>query len=96
MNRPTINQLKIIAAYLGAKESGEWGTHRPIKTREDVINAVRDGELIEELYLQIESRACSVGSILMSNGSLLGYITDTYKRNIRREFTKFLTLNNIL
>jgi hypothetical protein len=79
--------IKIANAHLEAKLHNKF-TNPSVSTREQMMDALMNGDTFEALMEQIETRYVSVTSQLYS--SVLGYTTEAYKKSIRRGFKQLI------
>lgn len=81
-------QVKAIAdAHIRAKQTGHFDNVQ-VTTKEQVMQALRDGKTFSEVLNQIEMRYCSITSLLMS--SHFDYTSQSYKTSIYKGFKSIL------
>ena len=69
----------------------------PVATREQVMTAIKSGQTFEEVMNQIETRFCSISSIIfvrsiarLSTGI---EVPEAYRRDVYKGFKKLFTIN---
>jgi hypothetical protein len=91
MQKRISKELKAIAdAHIQAKISGFNPV--PCKSREELVEALKSGATYPQLLEGIETRFCTVTSLLASN--LLGVTYDSYRKQVHAGF-KSLFSNSI-
>jgi hypothetical protein len=82
-------QTKAIAdAHIQARLDEKWDTDLNIKTADDVMTALLNGKVIEEVMNQVEVRYCSITAGLTAR--LMGYASENYRRDVYRGFKYLL------
>jgi hypothetical protein len=80
--------VKAIAdAHIEAKKSGQFNSVN-VRTKAEVIEALRHGRTFKEVLEQIEIRFCSIGSILLSGH--MHYDSKAYKTGVYKGFKALL------
>lgn len=87
MKRITPQAKAIADAHIRAKQTGQFD-NLPVTTKEEVMQALRDGKTFSEVLNQIEMRYCSITSLLMS--SHFDYTSQSYKASIYKGFKSLL------
>jgi len=80
--------VKAIAdAHIQARVTGVWNP-APIKSRLDLLCALKKGHTFEGLLTEIEARNCSITSILTA--SVLDHASNAYRQNVYTGFKSLL------
>lgn len=84
------SQTKAIAdSYINAKIQNKFDSITPdIKTKQDLINKIKEGNIYREVLDQIEIKFCPITSILMS--SQFNHTSHAYKAAIYKGFKVLL------
>lgn len=94
MQKITKLQKQIADAHIDAKINGTFQCPPyQIKSKEDVIQALREGYTIEGLYNEIQFRNVSLTSLLYQ--AVNSYTTKAYKQAIRTGFKEVLNTLDI-
>jgi len=83
MKRITTQVKAIADAHIEARKSGKFDDPK-VTTAMEVFRDLRLGKTFEEVLNQIETRYCSVGSILMSRHQL--YTSKSYRDGVYKGF----------
>lgn len=88
MTQRISKQVKAIAdAHIAAKANGTFDNPH-VSTREQVIQALFEGKTFEEVLRQVETRFCSITTLLLQG--TFDYTTQAYKRDVYRGFKTLL------
>jgi hypothetical protein len=93
--RITATQKKIADAHLAAKVSGEFD-NPVVVGREQLVEQLKAGKTFKAFLDEVETRFCSVGSLVLASPQLLGHQSKAYKANVYRGFKIGLTHINII
>jgi hypothetical protein len=94
MQKITKLQKQIADAHINAKINGSFQCPPyQINSKEDVIQALREGYTIEGLYNEIQFRNVSLTSLLLQ--AVNSYTTKAYKQAMYKGFKSLLTNLNI-
>lgn len=83
MKRISKQAADIAARHLEAVKTGVFDDPQ-INTREELIEALKQGKTFSGVVDQIETRFASVGSIMISG--IMGHQSESYKKAIRKGF----------
>jgi len=101
MSKVTKRQKAIIEAHLKASIKDDFDISCPkvgeqsMKTMDELKEALEEGKTIHQLHKIIEKKHVSVTSQLMAVPTLMGHISEAYRKNYTRGFKDFLTRLNI-
>jgi hypothetical protein len=77
-------EIKAIAdAHIEARSKGIFDNPE-VNTKEEILQALRDGKTFSEVLKVIEVRYISITSLLMS--SQLDYVSDAYRKGVYKGF----------
>ena len=100
MKKITQLQKQIIEAHLKANFSSKLDNafdypdgSNELKTREDVIAALKQGKTIRNLHQEIAFRHVSMTSNLMASPNVFGHVSGAYRRDYTKGFK--ILLNNL-
>lgn len=101
MSKVSKTQKTIIEAHLKASIKDDFDISCPkvgehgLNNLNDLKNALEDGKTIHQLHKIIEQNHVSITSQLMATPSLMGHISEAYKKSYTRGFKDLLTRLNI-
>tara|TARA_R110000868_G_scaffold103241_2_gene284369 strand:- start:8194 stop:8466 length:273 start_codon:yes stop_codon:yes gene_type:complete len=88
MNKRITKETKAIAdAHINARLNGGFDTLH-LTSREEVIQALRDGKIIEEVLAQIEVRFGTITGGLLAR--IMGHTSNSYKQAVYNGFKQLL------
>ncbi len=87
MEKRISKQAKAIAdKHIAAKLSGQFDNPQ-VSTKEDIISSLMAGKTFSAVLETIETRFCSIGTLLLASGIVLDvHLSDNYKANIYKGF----------
>lgn len=93
--RITATQKKIADAHLAAKIAGKFDD--PVVVgRDQLVEQLKAGKTFKAFLDEVETRYCSVGSLVLASPKLLGHHSHAYKANVYKGFKIGLTHINII
>lgn len=88
MKPSTLSYIEIANAHMSAKVSGKFDDPE-IKSKDELYAALYDGKTFSKLMEEIETRFCSISSILGT--TMLSHMSESYKAGIRKGFRTILS-----
>lgn len=87
MNRISKTAKAIADAHIEARITNNFSNPH-VATRGELMAKLHEGETFEPLIQEIETRFCSVGSILMS--SVMNHTSSSYKQAVYKAFKRLI------